>query len=187
MKSLFSFAALTGCVLMGVSNSDAFLVPNPRNPTTIATTTAATTTTILFHNKKKGKKSSGAAGKGFGAASSARAPPKSIDRFPYAGDLRPGTQTPQKIVTVDSILQPDYAQSGIPQRVDKPMFPWMIEVKNAQDIEKMRAAGSLARDILDLAGQAVQVGVTTDEIDQVVHNEIIKVCKAVLCCVILCD
>jgi methionyl aminopeptidase len=55
------------------------------------------------------------------------------------------------------------------------MFPWMIEVKTVDEIEKMRAAGSLARDILDLAGRTVQVGVTTDEIDSVVHAEILRV------------
>lgn len=101
-----------------------------------------------------------------------------MDRFPYAGSIRPGKQTPQKKISSSSaatIMKPDYAETGIPARVDKPMFPWMIEVKNAQDIEKMRAAGSLARDILDLAGRAVQVGVTTDEIDNLVHEEIIKV------------
>ena len=152
------------------SPSLAFLALRPTAPHSL---------TELHHNKKK--KGSTAA-KGFGASSSSssvnkstRATPIKIDRFPYAGALRPGKQSKQKIVTVDSILKPDYAKTGMPQRVDKPMFPWMIEVKNAQDIEKMRAAGSLARDILDLAGQAVQVGVTTDEIDELVHSEIIKV------------
>ena len=134
----------------------------------------------LQHNQKKKKKAT-SAGKGFGSSSggaaAAKRRPLTLDRFPYAGTLRPGQQSPQKIVTVDSIVQPDYAKTGIPSRADnnKPMFPWMIEVKNAHDIEKMRAAGSLARDILDLAGQAVQVGVTTDEIDNLVHSEIIKV------------
>ena len=51
----------------------------------------------------------------------------------------------------------------------------MIEVKTAKEIEKMREAGALAREILDLAGRAVAVGVTTDEIDELVHQETIKV------------
>ena len=129
----------------------------------------------LYHNKKK---DNGPA-KGFGASSSSnkrtRAAPLKLDRFPYAGTIRPGKQSPQKKVADKKILKPDYAETGIPQRVDKPMFPWMVEVKSAQDIEKMRAAGSLARDILDLAGRAVEVGVATDEIDNLVHSEIIKV------------
>mmetsp|Transcript_12517 Transcript_12517/g.24012 ORF Transcript_12517/g.24012 Transcript_12517/m.24012 type:complete len:414 (+) Transcript_12517:158-1399(+) len=130
----------------------------------------------LYHNKKNGGKG---VAKGFGDSSTSsskrtRAAPLKLDRFPYAGTIRPGKQSPQKKVTDKNILKPDYAESGIPQRVDKPMFPWMIEVKSAEDIEKMRAAGSLARDILDLAGRAVEVGVTTDEIDNLVHSEIIK-------------
>ena len=160
--------------------ADAFVAPlSLRNPTS-----TKTTTTSLYHNNNKNKKKSSASGgKGFGGSSSSSSSRagvtpnmKTMDRFPYAGALRPGRQSPQRVVAVDSnIVQPDYAATGIPQRNDKPMFPWMIEVKNAVDIEKMRAAGSLARDILDLAGQAVQVGVTTDEIDALVHNEIIKV------------
>jgi len=52
----------------------------------------------------------------------------------------------------------------------------MIEVKSAAEIEKMRESGRLARHVLDLAGRMVEPGVTTDEIDAAVHNEIIKVC-----------
>lgn len=56
------------------------------------------------------------------------------------------------------------------------MLPWMIEVKTADEILKMKMAGAMAREILDLAGRAVAVGVTTDEIDALVHEEIVKVC-----------
>lgn len=132
----------------------------------------------LYHNKKKGK----GPAKGFGASSSStqkpqrtRATPLKLDRFPYAGTIRPGNVSPRKVVMEENILKPDYAESGTPLRVDKPMFPWMVEVKSSEDIDKMRAAGSVARDILDLAGRAVQVGVTTEEIDNLVHSEIIKV------------
>ena len=36
--------------------------------------------------------------------------------FPYAGTIRPGRQSPQKIVIDDSIMKPDYAQDGIVSR-----------------------------------------------------------------------
>ena len=55
------------------------------------------------------------------------------------------------------------------------MLPWVIEVKTEEEIVKMRAAGNVARQVLDIAGQAVRVGVTTDEIDALVHQETIKV------------
>ena len=60
------------------------------------------------------------------------------------------------------------------------MLPWVIEVKTPEEIEKMRVAGSVAREVLDIAGRAVAVGVTTDEIDELVHRETLKVSE--LCC-----
>jgi methionyl aminopeptidase len=56
-----------------------------------------------------------------------------------------------------------------------PLLPWMIEVKTPEEIDKMRAAGKVAREILDLAGRAVAPGVTTDDIDALVHEETLKV------------
>jgi methionyl aminopeptidase len=168
---LFLTTALLG---MCLSPCEAFV---PQTQRTLAAK-AAPSSPVVLYNKKKAKKkaSSSNASKGFGgAASSSSGSHPLMDRFPYAGVIRPGQQTQQKVVTVDAILKPDYAETGLPSRMDKPMFPWMIEVKTVDEIEKMRAAGSLARDILDLAGRTVQVGVTTDEIDSVVHAEILRV------------
>jgi methionyl aminopeptidase len=55
------------------------------------------------------------------------------------------------------------------------MMPWIVEVKTPEEIEKMRAAGRVAREVLDIAGRAVRVGITTDEIDSLVHAETLKV------------
>ena len=38
----------------------------------------------------------------------------------------------------------------------------------------MRAAGRVAREVLDIAGRAVRPGITTDEIDNIVHAESLK-------------
>ena len=121
-------------------------------------------------NKKK-KKSSPATGKGFASAISAEAP---IDKFPYAGSVRPGQQSPQKIVVSSDLDLPDYALDGRPKKgSNMPLLPWVIEVKKPEEIEKMRSSGKLAREILDLAGRAVKPGVTTDEIDTIVHDAIL--------------
>ena len=45
----------------------------------------------------------------------------------------------------------------------------MIEVKSKNDIEKMRAAGRCAREVLDAVGRAVAPGVTTDALDALAH------------------
>ena len=129
-------------------------------------------------NKKK-KKSPGRnqapAGKGFASAIAAEAP---IDRFPYAGSVRPGKQSPQKVVVssdISSDLLPDYALDGRPKKgSNMPLLPWVIEVKKPEEIEKMRASGKLAREILDLGGRAVKPGITTDEIDMIVHEAILE-------------
>jgi hypothetical protein len=97
--------------------------------------------------------------------------------FPYTGTLRPGKQSPQRIVLDETIVKPDYWQTGTPSK-DKSknvLLPWMIEVKSSDEIDKMRRAGRLARQVLDLAGRAVRPGRTTDEIDTIVYDEIIKV------------
>ena len=51
---------------------------------------------------------------------------------------------------------------------------WQVEVKSAEDIEGMRAAGRVAREVLDAAGRLVAPGVTTDAIDALVTEETIK-------------
>src|SRR5207253_3132066 len=43
-------------------------------------------------------------------------------------------------------------------------------VKTLETIERMRAAGRVAAEVLRLAGEAVRPGVTTDEIDAYVHD-----------------
>lgn len=49
----------------------------------------------------------------------------------------------------------------------------MIELKTASQIEKMRIAGRLSRQALDLAGSLIAPGVTTAEIDKAVREFII--------------
>ena len=70
-----------------------------------------------------------------------------------------------------------FAALGIKPKNVSRMLPWVIEVKTEEEIEKMRAAGRVAREVLDLAGRMVCAGVTTDEIDNVVHEETLKVRK----------
>lgn len=151
------------------------LVSLPSNPNA-SSDALNTPNTILFMGKgggKKKKKAAPSTGKGFGSAIAEPA-----DRFPYAGSVRPGKQSPQKVVVsseVASDLLPDYALDGRPKKgSNMPLLPWVIEVKKPEEIEKMRASGKLAREILDLAGRAVKPGVTTDEIDNIVHNAILE-------------
>ena len=123
----------------------------------------------LLNNNKKSKKSKGVA-KGFGGALK----DLKAKSFEYTGTVLPGKQSPRRSVPRNSgIVFPDYAKDGVPKAVN-PLFPWLIEVKTEDEIAKMRIAGRAAREVLDIAGRMAKVGVTTDEIDAVVHEETIK-------------
>ena len=62
------------------------------------------------------------------------------------------------------IPRPDYAETGEPVRRPEP------RVKSADVIERMRVAGRAAAEVLEIGGAAVAPGVTTDEIDAIVHQ-----------------
>ena len=94
------------------------------------------------------------------------------DAFPYTGTVRPGVQSPKKKIP-SAITYPDYAIDGTPKNKG-PMLPWQIEVKSAADIEGMRVAGRVAREVLDAAARMAKPGVTTDAIDALVTEETIK-------------
>jgi methionyl aminopeptidase len=54
-----------------------------------------------------------------------------------------------------------------------------ILIKNAQEIEKMRVAGRLAGEVLQMIRPHVKVGVTTNELDRICHDYIVDVQKAI--------
>lgn len=52
-------------------------------------------------------------------------------------------------------------------------------IKTADEIAKMRVAGRLAADVLEMIGSHVQAGVTTNELNQLCHDYIVNVQKAI--------
>ena len=62
------------------------------------------------------------------------------------------------------ILRPPYAESGVPQKRTESL------VRSADVIDRMRRTGAAAGEVLRLAGEAVRPGITTDEIDALVHE-----------------
>ena len=49
-----------------------------------------------------------------------------------------------------------------------------ISIKSPEQINKMRVAGKLASSVLEMIGEHVKVGVTTEELDQICHNFIVN-------------
>lgn len=54
-----------------------------------------------------------------------------------------------------------------------------IKIKTADEIEKMRVAGKLAADVLEMIEPYVKAGVTTEELDQICHKYITEVQGAI--------
>ena len=57
-----------------------------------------------------------------------------------------------------------------------------IQLRSADDIAKMRVAGRLAAEVLELIGQYVVPGVSTEELDKICHDHIVDVQKAIPAC-----
>lgn len=54
-----------------------------------------------------------------------------------------------------------------------------ISIKTPDEIEKMRVAGRLAAEVLEMIAPYVIPGVTTDELDRICHNHIVDVQQAI--------
>jgi methionyl aminopeptidase len=86
---------------------------------------------------------------------------------PTEGRVAPGRISAMRPVPAH-IPRPPYADTGVPVRWNEP------RVKSPDVVERMRRAGRLAAEVLARAGERVQPGVTTDEIDVFVHDLIIE-------------
>lgn len=54
-----------------------------------------------------------------------------------------------------------------------------IHIKTPDEIEKMRVAGRLAADVLEMIEPHVKAGITTDELDKICHDYIVDVQQAI--------
>ena len=54
-----------------------------------------------------------------------------------------------------------------------------VSIKTPDDIAKMRIAGRLAAEVLEMIEEHVKVGVTTDELNSICHDHIVNVQKAI--------
>ncbi|KAJ1950811.1 Methionine aminopeptidase 1 [Linderina pennispora] len=91
--------------------------------------------------------------------------------YPYTGTIRPEYPlSPRRAVPAD-IPRPDYADaSGGVSRLEQSYGNAQISVLTEAETATMRHVCRLGREVLDIAARAVKVGVTTDEIDRVVHE-----------------
>ena len=94
--------------------------------------------------------------------------------FPFTGDLRPVYPLSPKRKVPEHIPRPDYAKDGIPRSEQVFVGRNKITILDKAQQEGMRKVCRLAREVLDIAARAAKPGVTTDYIDEVVHNACIE-------------
>ncbi|KAE9387492.1 methionine aminopeptidase [Gymnopus androsaceus JB14] len=92
--------------------------------------------------------------------------------YSFSGTLRPLYPLSPKRAVPDHIPRPDYATTGIP--ISEAMEGNSPRILNAEEIKKMRTASRLSREVLDIAASHVRPGITTDELDEIVHNATIE-------------
>jgi methionyl aminopeptidase len=80
--------------------------------------------------------------------------------------LRPGIVTPRRAVP-PGIVRPDYAATGRPRAQG-------ADVKTPEQLERLRRACRAAARVLRVTGAAVRAGITTDALDELAHEETIR-------------
>ncbi|KAJ7219344.1 peptidase M24, structural domain-containing protein [Mycena pura] len=93
--------------------------------------------------------------------------------YNFTGPIRPIYPLSLKRRIPDHIQLPDYAADGIPKS-EMRAAGQPPRILNAEEIEKMKTVCRISREILDLAAAAVRPGITTDELDEIVHNATIE-------------
>lgn len=88
--------------------------------------------------------------------------------YPFTGPTRPVYPLSEKRVVPKSIPHPEWSETGIPN------YPYVrrnkVDILDEKGIAAMRKVCRLSREVLDEAARACKPGVTTDHIDQVVHD-----------------
>lgn len=91
-------------------------------------------------------------------------------KYSFTGPLRPVYPLSPRRAVPDRIRLPDYAKDGIPRSEQAFASRHKITILDQKGQAAMRKVCRLAREVLDLAAEAAKPGVTTDEIDSIVHN-----------------
>ena len=90
-----------------------------------------------------------------------------MSRNPATGHLTPGTLSPMRQVPA-SIPRPEYVGKKSPAKYTG------SHVQSPEAIEKIRAAGKIAAQAIQLVGEHCKPGITTDELDRIGHEFIIS-------------
>lgn len=90
-----------------------------------------------------------------------------MPRQPQTGHLVPGIISPRRAVPTQ-IARPEYVGKPAPAKF------MGSHIKSPDQIEKIRRAGRLAAQAIELVGRNAKAGVSTDELDQIGHDFLIS-------------
>lgn len=94
--------------------------------------------------------------------------------FSYTGSLRPHAYSSAELRPVpEGIAAPEWATTGAPALVVNVTAQASIPIALTIDVQKVKVASKICRDALDAGHRAIKAGVTTEEIDRVVHEYIV--------------
>ncbi|URE39442.1 Heat shock protein [Musa troglodytarum] len=97
--------------------------------------------------------------------------PKCVElKLPQEGSTFWPCPISKRRLVPDGIEKPDWAIDGIPRTELNSDLQYIVEIKTPEQIERMRETCRIAREVLDAAARIIQPGITTDEIDEVVHQ-----------------
>lgn len=108
--------------------------------------------------------------------------PNWAQNFDFTGPLRPTLISPTRVVP-SSIRRPDYADdpAGVSYSEQRDRAGHSNiriyseeELAGTEEVPGLRHCCKMGREVLDVAGKALRVGVTTDEIDRVVHDACVE-------------
>lgn len=90
-----------------------------------------------------------------------------MPRDSQTGKLTPGLVSPRLLVP-NEIIRPEYVGKALPAKFTG------SNIKTKEQIEKIRAAGRISAQAIDLVGRSIRPGITTDELDRIAHAFIIS-------------
>ena len=89
-----------------------------------------------------------------------------MPRDKVTGSLMPGVVS-KALSVPNNIVRPEYVGKKAPAE-------WTGgHIKNSEQVEKIRTAGKLAAQAIELAGNSIEVGMRTNELDVIVHEFLI--------------
>ncbi|KAF5315646.1 hypothetical protein D9611_004667 [Ephemerocybe angulata] len=93
--------------------------------------------------------------------------------FQFTGSLHPWYPLSPRRKVPDHISRPEYATTGKPISEIKAQGQ-PPRILSLEEQEKMRTVCRLGREVLDIAAASIRPGITTDELDEIVHNATIE-------------